>query len=67
MILRLILITAVSYWFEDLFLAKSSPTVSWGVAYGDNLLCCSTHFVQFSQSGLVSEAWKDLKVSANVL
>ena len=66
MILILISIPTVSHWLEDLIPANLSFTISWGVTWGDKLLCGSEYILQFSQRGVVFEASEDLKVSANV-
>lgn len=51
MILRLILITAVSYWFEDLFLAKSPPQ-SVGVWLMGITYCVAAHIL-YNSANLV--------------
>lgn len=66
MVLILISIPTVSHWLKDLISANLSLTISWSVTWGDKLLCGGKYILQFSQRGVVFEASKDLKVSANV-
>lgn len=56
MVLILISIPTVSHWLKDLISANLSLTISWGVTWGDKLLCGGKYILQFSQRGVVFEA-----------